>query len=171
MIVVANTTPLIGLAKAGRFHLLKEIFGKIYIPVGVYEEVVVEGRGRAGAREVDEATWIETVEVQDKLAVELLQDELDKGESESIVLAKELEANWVLMDERTARKKLEALRIDKIGTLGILLKAKEMGLLKSVKPEVDKLRAKGFRISKHVYEEVLKLAEEDKHVSPKQRVR
>jgi len=170
MIVVADATPLIGLAKAGRFYLLKEIFGKIYIPEGVYEEVVVEGRGRAGAREVNEATWIETVEVKDRLAVELLKDELDKGESESIVLAKELEANWVLMDERTARRKLEALGIDKIGTLGILLKAKEMGLLESIKPEMDKLRAKGFRIGRRVYEEVLKIAEEAKHVPPEQRV-
>lgn len=171
MIVVADTTPLIGLAKAGRFYLLKEIFGQIYIPEGVYEEVVVEGRGRAGAREVNEATWIETVEVKDKLAVELLEDELDKGESESIVLAKELKADWVLMDERAARRRLEALGIDKIGTLGILLKAKEMGLLESVRPEMDKLRTKGFRISKRVYEDVLKLAGEAKHVPPKQRVR
>lgn len=171
MIVVANATPLIGLAKAGRFYLLKEIFGKIYIPEGVYEEVVVEGRGRAGASEVNEAAWVETVEVKDKLAVELLQDELDKGESESIVLAKELKADWVLMDERAARRKLEALGIDKIGTLGILLKAKETGLLESVKPEMDKLRSKGFRISKRVYEEVLELAGEARHVPPKRRVR
>ncbi len=171
MIVVANATPLIGLAKADRFYLLKEIFGKIHIPVGVYEEVVLEGRGRAGAREVNEATWIEIVEVKDKLAVEVLQDELDKGESESVVLAREIEANWVLMDERVARRKLEALGIDRIGTLGILLKAKEIGLLENVRPEMDKLRTKGFRISKRVYEEVLRLAGEANHVSPKQEMR
>jgi len=53
MIVVSNSTPLISLAKINRFDLLKAIFSKVHIPQGVYEEVVVEGEGLAGAREVN----------------------------------------------------------------------------------------------------------------------
>jgi predicted nucleic acid-binding protein len=55
---------------------------------------------------------------------------------------------------------LELLGIRKIGTLGILLKAKEVGLVAAVKPDMDKLRARGFRLSKRVYETVLSVAGE-----------
>jgi predicted nucleic acid-binding protein len=62
MMVVSNTTPLIGLAAIQRFDLLKSLFGKIYIPQAVYDEAVATGRGQGGAQqEVPAADWIETV--------------------------------------------------------------------------------------------------------------
>lgn len=145
MIVVSNATPLIGLAMAERFDLLQKLFGLIYIPQGVYDEVVTEGGQRFGTQEVSDAAWIELVEVKDRLAVEVLADDLGKGESETIVLAREMGADWVLVDERLARRKLDALGIPTIGTLGILLKAKEVGLLRTVAPAVELLRTRGFR--------------------------
>jgi predicted nucleic acid-binding protein len=160
VIVVSNSTPLISLARINRLHLLEEIFGKVYIPQGVYEEVVMEGVDKAGAKEVSEGHWIEVVEVHDRLSVEVLSDELDKGESEAIVLAKELKANWVLMDERLARRKLETLGVNKIGTLGILLRAKEAGMIKAIRPEMDRLTEQGFRISRRVYWKMLQMAGE-----------
>jgi uncharacterized protein len=150
MIVVSNTTPLIGMAMADRFDLLQKLFGQITIPQGVFEEVVLEGGERFGAPEVLEASWIEAIEVKDRLAVEVLEDELGKGESETIVLACELGADWVLVDERLARRKLNSLGFRTIGTLGILLKAKEVSFLQAIRPEVDKLRTRGFRLSKRV---------------------
>jgi hypothetical protein len=99
MIVVSNTTPLIGLATIQHFDLLEQLFGKIHIPQAVYDEAVTAGREAGGAkREVIAAVWIETVPVQDQLAVEVLLDELDRGEAETIVLAHELNSDWVLMD-------------------------------------------------------------------------
>lgn len=160
MIVVSNATPLIGLAMAERFDLLQKLFGRIYIPQGVYDEVVTEGGQRFGTQEVSDAAWIELVEVKDRLAVEVLADDLGKGESETIVLAREMGADWVLVDERLARRKLDALGIPTIGTLGILLKAKEVGLLRTVAPSVELLRTRGFRLSKRVYDDVLRMAEE-----------
>jgi predicted nucleic acid-binding protein len=68
--------------------------------------------------------WIKKVAVKDRLAVDVLLDELDLGEAETIVLARELNADWVLMDERKGRRKVAELGIQKIGTIGILLKAK-----------------------------------------------
>jgi predicted nucleic acid-binding protein len=160
MIVVSNATPLIAMAMANRFDLLQKIFGRICIPQGVYEEVAEEGGERFGAPDVRQAPWIQVVGVKDRLAVQVLADDLGKGESETIVLAKELQADWVLVDERLARRKLELLGVRTIGTLGILLKAKELGLLQTIRPEVDKLRARGFRLSRHVYEDVLQMAGE-----------
>lgn len=161
MIVVSNTTPLIGLATIRRFDSLRQLFGEIYIPRAVYDEAVVAGKEIGGAKhEISTATWIHTVEVKDRLAVEVLLDELDLGEAETIVLARELDADWVLMDERKGRRKLAQLGMPKIGTVGILLKAKQVGLLPIVHPELEKLRRRGFSISQAVVDAVLQQAGE-----------
>lgn len=161
MIVVSNTTPLIGLAVIQRFDLLRQLFGELYIAQAVYDEAVVAGREAGGAkREVSIATWIHTMSVDDRLAVEVLLDELDIGEAETIILARELDADWVLMDERKGRRKLAQLGIPKIGTVGILLKAKQLGLLLAVRPELEKLRLQGFTLSQTVVEIILQQAGE-----------
>jgi predicted nucleic acid-binding protein len=161
MIVVSNTTPLIGLASTQRFDLLRQLFGEIYIAQAVYDEAVVAGREAGGAKqEVSTATWIKTVGVKDRLAVEVLLDELDLGEAETIVLARELGAGWVLMDEKKGRRKLTQLGLPKIGTVGILLKARQVGLLPVIRPELEKLRRQSFSISQAVVDAVLREAGE-----------
>ena len=162
MKVISNTTPLIGLASISRFDLLRRLFGEIIIPKGVYNEVVVAGWEKGGAkREVSSSDWIKVVSVKDQLAVEVLLDELDRGEAEVIVLARETNADWVLMDEKKGRRKLAQLGMRKIGTVGILLKAKEMGYIESVKPELERLRENGFSISQYVVGRVLQHANEN----------
>jgi predicted nucleic acid-binding protein len=161
MIVVSNTTPLIGLAVIQRFDLLRQFFGEITIPQAVYEEAVVAGHEAGGAKqEILAADWIKVVPAQDRLAVEILLDELDLGESETIVLAREIKADWVLMDERKGRRKLTQLNQQKIGTLGILLKARQSGLLSALKPELELLHKNGFNISQQIIEELLRQAGE-----------
>lgn len=161
MIIVSNTTPLIGLASIQRFELLQQLFGQIQIAQAVYNEVVVAGREIGGAkREVSSASWIEIVTVKDRLAVNLLLDELDLGEAETIVLAHEIGADWVLMDEKKGRRKLTQLGLAKIGTVGILLKAKQAGLLPIIRPDLERLHRQGFRISRRVINAVLQQAKE-----------
>ena len=58
--------------------------------------------------------------------MEVLLDEMDLGEVETIILAREMNADWVLMDERKGRRKLDQLNIPKIGTIGVLLKARQL---------------------------------------------
>ena len=80
MIVVSDTTPLIGLASIGRLDLLFEIFGEVYIPQAVYDETVTHGRDEGIAKQaVANADWIRIVEVKDRLAVDVLLDEMDLG--------------------------------------------------------------------------------------------
>lgn len=161
MIVVSNTTPLIGLASIGRFELLHELFGEVLISRAVYEEAVVTGREEGGAkREVSSARWIRVVEARDQLAVEVLLDELDRGEAETIILAREVGADWVLMDERKGRRKLSQLGVHKVGTVGILLAAKEQGLIPVVGPEIEQLRQRGFTVSQAVVDAILTQAQE-----------
>ncbi len=120
----------------------------IIIPQAVYDEAVVAGREKGGAKlEVSSSDWIEVVSVGDQLAVEVLLDELDRGEAEVVVLAREMNVDWVLMDEKKGRRKLAQLGIKKIGTVGVLLKAKEAGYIKSVMRNLTQLRENGFSIS------------------------
>lgn len=161
MIVVSNTTPLIGLASIERFALLQTLFSEIHIPQAVYDEAVTISREEGGAkREVSAAAWIHTTDVRERLAVEVLLDELDLGEAETIVLAREIEADWVLMDEKKGRRKLNQLGMRKIGTVGILLKAKQIGLLPEIRPDLERLRSQGFSISQSVIDTVLAQAGE-----------
>ncbi len=161
MIVVSNATPLIGLASIKRFNLLREIFGEIIIAETVYDETVTRGREIAGAkREILAANWIHVASVKSRFAADVLLDELDLGEAETIILAREINADWVLMDEKKGRRKLTDLGLPKIGTLGILLKAKQASLIPSIKPEIIQLRQKSMRLSQQVIDAVLQKAGE-----------
>src|ERR1044071_5094264 len=161
MTVVANTTPLIGLASIQRFDLLNRLFGEVHIAKAVYDEIVEAGASKKTAvQEVSISSWLKTVTVKDRLAVDVLLDELDLGEAETIVLAREINADWVIMDEKKGRQKLVQLRLNKIGTVGILLKAKEVGLVPIPKPELEKLQEHGFSLSQLVIEIALQQAGE-----------
>jgi len=76
VIVVSNSSCLIGLSRIKMLNLLKELFGKIFISQEVYKDVVLKGKGRPGAKEVEKAKgeWIEVRGVKGKLAK-------DEGES------------------------------------------------------------------------------------------
>jgi predicted nucleic acid-binding protein len=161
MIVLSNTSPLIGLASIRRFGLLHQMFGHIVIPQAVYRESVTEGREVGGAkREVTAARWVETRTVTDRAAVTTLLERLDEGEAETIVLAREMAADWVIMDERRGRKILTEWGINKIGTLGILLKAKQLGLLSMIRSDIELLCQEGFTVSQEVVDAVLRYAGE-----------
>lgn len=161
MIVVSNTTPLIGLASIHRFDLLQKLFGELYIARAVYEESVVARHETGGARkEIQKASWLKTVKVKDEFAVQLLLSDLDRGEAETIVLAHELKADWVLMDEKRGRRKLSELGFRKVGTAGLLLMAKQGGLLSTIRPDLEQLRQRGFSLSLDIVNAVLTQANE-----------
>src|SRR5215471_2319680 len=84
--VIADSTPLIYLAAIRKFDLLQALYGRIIIPAGVYDEVVIQGTGLPGAAETASAAWIDRMAVTDSAKVASLQVHLDIGESEAIVL-------------------------------------------------------------------------------------
>jgi len=159
-LVVSNAGPLITLATISRLDLLRVLFGQIVIPQAVYDEVVVHGEGEPGSQEVDGAAWITTAQVKDRLAVDLLRETLDAGESEAIVLAQELNARYVLLDDGLARRKARLIGLHMTGTLGILLMAKGARLIPAVGLVLDELRQTDFRVSDRVVLEVLTRAGE-----------
>ena len=158
MIVVANAGPLIALAQIDRLDLLRALYGTVHIPLAVRDEVIVAGHGRSGSTQAADADWIKIVDVQDVTAVELLAERLDLGESEAIVLALELSADLLLIDEARGRRIAEARGIAKTGTIGTVILAKQRGSLLSVSAELDKLQVAGFRMGRDLYEAALALA-------------
>lgn len=100
------------------------------------------------------------IEVKNALSVEMLMAELDRGESETIVLAKEIMADLVIMDEAMGREIAEAKRLNVTGTIGVLIEAKYKNLIPGVKQYLSLLRDKGFWISDQLYNQVIERLEE-----------
>jgi len=161
MIVVSDTSPLINLAWLGRLELLQSLYGQIYIPDAVWQEVVVGGKGQPGAAEVQAADWIERNVVSNLPLVQALRQDLDAGESQAIALAIETNSDLLLMDERLGRQTAEHFGLRVMGVVGVLLLAKQRGLLSAVRPELDELRRRaGFYLSNKLYFQVIKDAGE-----------
>ena len=157
MTIVTNSTPLIELSKVNQLDLLREVYGIILIPEEVYVEVVVDGIGQAGAAEVKSAEWIHCRPVTNKNQVRLLQNQslLHLGECATIVLAQEVKAEQVILDDNAARQEAMARGLPVIGTVGILLVAKTQRVIPAVRPILDALCTQGTRISQRLYYQVL----------------
>ena len=154
MNIVTDSTCLIALARIGKLGILKALFGKIHIPEAVHREVAERGKGKAGGFEVEQADWIIRHRVQDRLAVKLLGKDLGPGEAEAIVLAQELKAHYIILDDKAGRSSAELIGLSAIGTLAILLLAEKKGIISDQKSVVDQLKESGFRVSDELYQKV-----------------
>ena len=161
MILVIDASCLITLAKIDRLKLLHELAEQVVVPDAVYNEVVGRGAGRPGHAEVEQASWILRRTVRDHTLVDGLEIELGRGESEAIVLARELKADFVIIDDARARQIAELEEVRVIGLLGLLLTAKERGVVEAVKPILNEMIKAGFYIGDAVYRNVIRQAGED----------
>jgi uncharacterized protein len=154
--IVSNTSPLILYARIGRLELLQQLFDDVLVPPAVYQEVVLQGAGRPGAASVSNAVWIQRQALSDYRVVQALMVELDRGEAEAITLAMELGGQTaILLDDQKGRRLADARGVEVIGSGGVLVRAKRRGLLPSVRPVLDELRAAGLRLSETAYREIL----------------
>lgn len=162
MKAVSNSSVLIALSTIGQLSLLLQRFSEgIIIPTAVWQEVVETGGGRSGSQEVSSVSWIEVCEVKNQEMISILSMELDRGEAEAIALASEQQINTILLDEKSARRVARRLNLGVLGTVGILIWAKKIGLVINLQEQLDALQSQGkFRLSHLVYEEALKSAGE-----------
>lgn len=153
MIVVADSSVLISLSAIGQLNIIHARFPDgICLAPAVWREVVEQGQGRPGAKEVRAATWIKRFEFKDFVFAQYLQTGLDAGEAESIVLARELNAHLILLDERDARDIAKSLGFHVLGTIGLLIWAKQAGHTDSLKELLNTLRyTANFRFSDALY--------------------
>lgn len=153
MKVVSNATPIISLATINQLSLLQKLFGKIYVPKAVYKEIKV--KEAFGYQEID-SEYFQIAEITGKKYLGFLLNDLDLGEAEAILLSTEIDADVLIIDERLGYKMAKSQKINAIGTLSVLLMAKQQGLIENVKPLLDEMIQKGSWYSHAVYNNFLK---------------
>jgi predicted nucleic acid-binding protein len=158
MPVVSNTSPILNLAIIGQIDLLRQQFAEVLIPPAVLTELKphVDFPGSASIHRALETQWLRVVDLKDAHLNQALMLELDGGEAAAIALALELDIRQILMDERDGRTKAKALGLQPVGVLGVLLRAKRDGALKSVEHAAQALRQEaGFFIAEDLLEAIL----------------
>jgi predicted nucleic acid-binding protein len=156
---VVNTSPLVFLGHLGRLELLWREGREVFIPRAVAEEVA-EKPDAAQAMRAACAAWMQVRDVTDRAMVNLVQASLHKGEAEAIVLATELRAEWLVMDDQDARRFANRCGLKTVGTLGILLAAKQDGKVLSLQSEIERLLTLGFYVNSRLAAAVLQHAGE-----------
>ena len=152
MRVVVNATPLIALSLINQLELLNQLFDEVIIPDGVYQEVAISGASKPGAVELKNASWIQVQSVTPSSTIEPLLLGLDRGELEVILLAVSIKPDWVIIDEKLARRVAKVMGLSVKGTVGILLAGFYAGYL-SQKETLDSLQElvnNGIRLSPQI---------------------
>lgn len=143
--VVADASPLIGLATAGGLVWLRELFGTVMITRLVKDEVA--GRGaRPGAKELDAAMRAGWIRVAPTPLETWRLEQVDSGEASTIALAAKHEDALVLMDDALARARAAELGLEVIDLGAVLLLAKKARLIGAIKPVIGRLARAGFTI-------------------------
>ena len=156
MLVLSNTTPLIALAGINSLELLHQLYGSIIIPSAVKAELIGEPEKSAVAN----SSWIVIKHISQEERKRDFRARLHTGEVEVMILAEEMCADLVIMDDYAAKKTAKFMGMKTTGTLGILIQAKKQGLIQEVKPLMESLIAQGLYVSEKIQRLVLREAEE-----------
>ena len=127
----------------------------MYLPRTVNNEVIVNGRGKAGHSELSAINWFQIVDPLNMPLKHSVMLQLDEGEADVITIAKDKSISLVCIDEFAGRQYASLLGLDVIGTLGILLIAKKRGYIPLIKPLLDTLILNQRHISRGLYDEIL----------------
>ena len=136
MIIVSDTSVVSGLLQSDSLFILHKLYKKVVIPKEVFLEL-----SKLGKCFFDQLFnhWIEIRAVQESPLMDELTLSLDLGEAESIILAKELNADLLLIDEKKGRAIASKLGIKITGILGTLIEAKRQNHIKEIKPIIKTL--------------------------------
>ena len=135
-LIISDTSCFITLSKIEKMDILRLLYKQIVTTPEI-------------AQEFDEylPDWIEIIPVHDKDKQKLLEMQVDKGEASAIALALENENAVLIIDDNKARKLAHNLKLEFTGTIGVIIAAKQKGIINSIKPVLDKIKETNFRIS------------------------
>jgi uncharacterized protein len=145
--IVADSTILIGLERIEHLEVLPALFESILIPPAVQQEFGIV------------LPWLRVEVPTDRGLVAALKLLVDEGEAEAIALAYQLSLQ-VILDDRQARAVARNMGISIIGTVGVLVKAKQAGEISVLKPLLDELELNGFYLANALKQEALRLVGE-----------
>lgn len=148
-IIITDTSCFIILDKIGALEILHRTFKNIITTPEIQQEFGAEL-----------PLWVEIRPVQNTTLKEVFQSTVDRGEASAIVLAMETSNAILMIDDLKGRKLATRMALSFMGTLGLLVKAKEYGVIPAIKPYVEKIQATDFRVSPSLIDLVLERAGE-----------
>ena len=147
--IISDTSCFIILNNIGELELLHKVYGMIITTIDIATEY--------GEPLPD---WVEIMKVTDIYKQQLLELQIDKGESSAIALALEIPNSTIILDDNKARKIASQLGILYTGTIGVIIKAKLKGIIPTIKPILEKIKNTNFRLSMEIEIQALKEANE-----------
>jgi len=158
--VICNTGPIVALSMIDRIDILRDLFELVTVPEAVHMEILEGGTTNAGLAGYRKVNWIKVRTLSNPIDP-LLKTALDVGEAAVIELARELNVNLVLIDERKARKIARTIYgLHVIGSARVLVEAKRHGLLDNVGAALQAMRNGGYWIGDSIVDAALKQAGE-----------
>lgn len=148
-IIISDTSCFIILTNIGELELLHKLYGQITTTIDIATEF--------GEPLPD---WVEIATVTDKAKQQLLELQIDKGESSAIALAMETPNSTLIIDDNKARKIAHQLGLTYTGTIGVIVKAKLQGAIPSIKPLIAKIKQTDFRLTEELEMQALLQANE-----------
>lgn len=160
MTVASNTGPLIALAKVDRLSILKDLFGEVHIPSAVHHELLARSGPETARLDAALTQFLRVAKApQPSPRVRLAISRLGPGEKQAVASAHELEA-LLIIDDRQGRNAARGLNMPITGVVGVLIQAKEMGLISAVRPLLDEVRQQGYWLSDELIDVATDLAGE-----------
>ena len=158
MLIVADTSALLALTACDGLPLLDALFGDVRVPPAVFHECAIPGKPEAERLEDYLRGKVERVEPSDFL---ISPAGLGRGELEAMALYKRLGADRLLLDDARARKIARLNAIEMVGSVGVLLLAKSEGLIESVRPRLESIRAAGIYLGEGLVSAALRATGEE----------
>jgi len=142
---ISNTSCLIILANINCLDILQKLYSKIYISSEVAYEF-----GE------DLPQWIEIIEVKNSNYTKILNQTVDLGEASTIALHLEIDNSVMILDDKKARNLAQRMELKFTGTLGVIIKAYQTGLIDNLEDIIKQFDEKGFRIPPNILVELHK---------------
>ena len=153
LVIVADSSPLIGLARIGQLDLLRRFAHRVIVPPAVWDET--SRYDAPGAKEVQATEWLTIEEPPDPDKVASLSIVVDRGEAEAISLAQSIRGSLLLVDDSRARRVAHRLGVRLVGTVGLLRRAKNAGWISELRPLLESLQRNGIYIRQKLIDAVL----------------
>ena len=161
--VIVNTSPLLYLHQVGYLELLQKLYKRVIVPEAVVQELEVGAKQGINVPKLKKLDWVSIQIVQSVSLIPTFID-LGKGEAEVIALGLENPASLLILDDQLGRRIANLYQLKYTGTLGVLVKAKQLGYLWAVQPIIQMLRHQGMWLTDKIVNDVLRLAGESESI-------
>lgn len=158
MILIADSSALIALAVCNSLELLDKLFQEVKVPYEVFKEVTKESKKESEVLHDYLKDKILEVEIDTNIIIR--DGTLELGELEAMTLYKQMNADWLLVDDKRARKIAEINQIKIIGSLGVLLLGKNKGFIKNLNEVIEILKKSDIFFSEKLFQKILNLSNE-----------